>query len=157
MPETLPLVRNNLIWFFLKPFNTAYRFLVHPTSRAVKVLVENNGRFLLVRPAYGHRQWSIPGGRMHPDESFEDAAIREVKEETGITIHNPMPLGMYTSNVNYGTVTVYTYYAKTTDEIAKPDGREIKEAMWAHPDQLPENRIDRVDKILALLKQHQEG
>ena len=29
--------------------------------------------------------WSIPGGRIEPGETEEDAALRELKEETGIT------------------------------------------------------------------------
>jgi len=34
------------------------------------------------RPRYD--DWSLPKGKLEPGESFEDAAVREVEEETGI-------------------------------------------------------------------------
>jgi 8-oxo-dGTP diphosphatase len=45
-------------------------------------------RLLVVRrakpPAAG--SWSVPGGRCLPGESSEDACVREVAEETGLTV-----------------------------------------------------------------------
>lgn len=35
----------------------------------------------------------FPGGHVEPDESLLDSVIREMKEETGLTIHNPQPCG----------------------------------------------------------------
>ena len=35
----------------------------------------------------------FPGGHIEGDESLRDSIIREVKEETGLTIHNPQPCG----------------------------------------------------------------
>ncbi len=37
---------------------------------------------LVHRPRYG--DWTLPKGKLEPDESFEDAALREVEEETGL-------------------------------------------------------------------------
>ncbi len=34
------------------------------------------------RPRYG--DWTLPKGKLEPDESFEEAALREVEEETGL-------------------------------------------------------------------------
>jgi 8-oxo-dGTP diphosphatase len=34
------------------------------------------------RPRYG--DWTLPKGKLEPDETFEDAALREVEEETGL-------------------------------------------------------------------------
>jgi 8-oxo-dGTP diphosphatase len=46
------------------------------------VLVQD-GRVLLVhRPRYD--DWTFPKGKLNPGESFEDAALREVEEETGL-------------------------------------------------------------------------
>jgi 8-oxo-dGTP pyrophosphatase MutT (NUDIX family) len=38
---------------------------------------------LVHRPAYD--DWSFPKGKAEPDESDEDCALREVREETGLT------------------------------------------------------------------------
>jgi 8-oxo-dGTP pyrophosphatase MutT (NUDIX family) len=43
----------------------------------------NGGEILVVhRPAYD--DWSFPKGKLEPDESEEEAAVREVEEETGL-------------------------------------------------------------------------
>jgi 8-oxo-dGTP diphosphatase len=46
-------------------------------------VVEQDGRVLLVhRPRYD--DWTFPKGKLDPDETSEDAALREVEEETGV-------------------------------------------------------------------------
>ncbi|MGH3992832.1 MAG: NUDIX hydrolase [Pseudonocardiaceae bacterium] len=37
---------------------------------------------LVHRPRYG--DWTLPKGKLDPDETFEEAAVREVEEETGL-------------------------------------------------------------------------
>jgi 8-oxo-dGTP diphosphatase len=47
------------------------------------VVVDGEGRVVLVhRPRYD--DWTLPKGKLDPGESFEEAAIREVEEETGL-------------------------------------------------------------------------
>ena len=41
-------------------------------------------------------KWSPPGGKMEFGESPEDCVIREIQEETGLTIINPMLRGVQT-------------------------------------------------------------
>src|ERR671915_2359890 len=46
-------------------------------------VVVRDGKVLLVhRPRYD--DWTLPKGKLDPGESFEDAALREVEEETGV-------------------------------------------------------------------------
>ena len=52
-------------------------------------LVENEkGRVLMIRRAYGSKKgkWSLPGGFVDRGERRDQAARREVKEETGIIV-----------------------------------------------------------------------
>jgi ADP-ribose pyrophosphatase YjhB (NUDIX family) len=49
--------------------------------------VVRDGSLLLVRRAsrHGRGNWQLPGGFIEPEETIEQAAVREVEEETGVT------------------------------------------------------------------------
>ena len=53
----------------------------------VSVCVIRDGAVLLVRRAHAPAKglWSLPGGKVEPGEPVRAAAIRELKEETGVT------------------------------------------------------------------------
>ena len=63
----------------------------------VGVMIFKNGRLLLGQrnpnrikagsALSGHGQWTMPGGKQDLHESYEDAAAREVLEETGLMIN----------------------------------------------------------------------
>jgi 8-oxo-dGTP pyrophosphatase MutT (NUDIX family) len=48
-------------------------------------LIVTGGRVLLVKVTYGANKgnWMLPGGLVDEGETFQEAAVREVKEETG--------------------------------------------------------------------------
>lgn len=60
---------------------------------AVGAIVFNEGRVLLVRrgraPAEG--EWAIPGGSVELGETLQQAAEREIREETGVAIRAGEP------------------------------------------------------------------
>ncbi|GER83173.1 MAG: NUDIX hydrolase [Thermogemmatispora sp.] len=64
-----------------------------PPLGAVNVVVENEGRFLVVRTARG--TWSFPGGFMRWRETPFEAAVRECEEETGLRIRAQSIIGCY--------------------------------------------------------------
>jgi len=61
-------------------YNTGYNI-------GVGGAVMRDGRLLLVRRAsrHGKGNWQLPGGYIEPDETIEQAVVREVLEETGVT------------------------------------------------------------------------
>ncbi|MBC3190213.1 NUDIX domain-containing protein [Pseudonocardia sp. C8] len=52
------------------------------------ILFDPDGRLLLVRRANdpGRGLWSVPGGRVEPGEDDHAAVVRELAEETGLTV-----------------------------------------------------------------------
>jgi len=54
-------------------------------------VVVRDGEMLLIATA-GGRRWQLPKGRLEPGESPEQAAVREVREETGVTARVVAPL-----------------------------------------------------------------
>ncbi len=55
------------------------------TRGVLVILVDDTDRVLIVKARY-RRSWALPGGWVDPDESFVDAARREVAEEGGVEI-----------------------------------------------------------------------
>ena len=56
------------------------------------VIIKEDGALLLLRSA-GEKypnKWDLPGGHIHVGEDPKDGLIREVKEETGITLSEPI-------------------------------------------------------------------
>ena len=64
---------------------------------AAACIRDNEGRILLVRRGDEENMWSLPGGGMDPGESLEDAAVREVREETGLIVEPTALIGVYSS------------------------------------------------------------
>ena len=59
------------------------------------VIFDNENRLCLVRRANEPSKgtWAFPGGRVEPDETSEEAIIREVMEETGLHVTIERELG----------------------------------------------------------------
>lgn len=65
-----------------------------PEVPAVSVAVVRDGRVLLVRRARPPSQglYAFPGGKVEAGETLEQAALRELKEETGLEAHDFQPV-----------------------------------------------------------------
>lgn len=52
------------------------------------IITDTDGRLLLIRRGHPPEEgrWSIPGGRIEPGESDQQALVREVREETGLQV-----------------------------------------------------------------------
>jgi 8-oxo-dGTP diphosphatase len=58
------------------------------TAVCVLILNKDKSNFLSVSLKEDHTDFNLPGGKVEQNETFEEAAIREVKEETGLDVYN---------------------------------------------------------------------
>lgn len=110
------------------------------------VLLTNDSDQVLLQRRSDTGDWCIPGGALEPYESYEEAAIREVREEVGITVRNLKLFGIYSGDerrIHYpNDDVVYSLSVIfTTDEydgdISDQDS-EVLEHRFFGRDEIPE-------------------
>ncbi|HEX5605676.1 MAG TPA: NUDIX domain-containing protein [Candidatus Binatia bacterium] len=96
-------------------------------------------RLLLVRRAsrHGHGNWQLPGGFIEPDETMEQAVVREVAEETGVVSEVEAVLGLrsrYDPESGNGMYVILLLTPIRGEPIA--DGREVDHAAYFSLDEI---------------------
>ena len=97
--------------------------------------------------------WALPGGFMNIDESAEEAATRELKEETGIDVKEVTQVGAY-SKVDRDprerviTIAFYTVIDNPVKAVGQDDA---KQAEWFTLDNLPTLAFDHSEILSAAI------
>lgn len=112
-----------------------------PTRRvpcAGAVIKDDAGLMLLILRGHepGKGLWSIPGGRVEPGETGEEAVVREVREETGLEVTCGQLLGCVERPGHGGDVIVITDYLAVVVSGELAAGDDAAEARWVTPDEL---------------------
>ena len=98
--------------------------------------------------------WAFPGGFMNMDETTEQCAVRELKEETGLKVSNIRQIGAYSKvdrDPRGRTVTVA--YLALIDNAEKVKGLDdAAKAQWFSLSQLPKLAFDHEDVMADALK-----
>lgn len=122
------------------------------------VLNENDEVLLLLRNSDGkiadsdmhyEGQYTLPAGKVRFGESFENAAIRKVKEETNLEINNPQVICLlndYNEYAHYATIGAITKEYSGSIELG--EGNEHVSYIWTRMDSLPSNLCKSSRKII---------
>ena len=108
---------------------------------AAAIILDNDGRILLVKHSYGKLNWEIPGGLSEQNESAEDTAKREVNEETGLNVTVGRMTGVYYEPANDMHHFVFQC-ERDIDQNPKPSSPEITDCGYFLMDTLPRPMSD---------------
>jgi ADP-ribose pyrophosphatase YjhB (NUDIX family) len=112
----------------------------NPVPAACVVLVDNRQRILLVRrnvpPKKG--QWCLPGGFIECGETTEQAALRELQEETGLAGRINTLIGVTTSPGTFYKSILLVGYLVTSFSGSIEAGDDASAVAFFGRDHLPE-------------------
>lgn len=108
--------------------------MLPPEVHAAGGVIVRDSRIAVVHRSY-REDWSLPKGKLDPGESFEDAARRELVEETGFVCR----LGDELPEVRYedhkGRPKLVRYWLTTVESGEFTVNDEVDELRWLTPDE----------------------
>ena len=127
----------------------------------VGVVVLDEDKVLLIKrrdePDAG--LWTVPGGLVELGEDVEDAAVREVEEETGVKVELQGLLDVVNKVVRDGEGRVEYHYV-IVDFLGRPLTKEVKaspevlDAAWVELDKLSRGEVEITSTLRQLLSKH---
>ena len=139
-------------------YRVAYRllqlwtFVRRPEVRGTMVAVLDAGRVLLVRHTYGdRRRWELPGGWMHPSESPDAAARREVVEELGSSVERSDGSGLLEGDWDFKHEHLSWFVCDWPGGRGTYDPVEIAEVAWFPLSALPDHLSAAAREVLEQL------
>jgi 8-oxo-dGTP diphosphatase len=102
------------------------------------IVKDERGRLLLIKRGHepGAGLWSLPGGRIEPGETDAEALVREMREETGLTVEAGPLLGSVRRPGLNGTVIDIRDYAATITGGTLRAGDDAADARWVRPEEM---------------------
>lgn len=126
----------------------------------VGIIVIKDGKVLMGKRkgAHGEDTWSVPGGHLEFNESWEDCAYRECFEETGVKTKNHVFVGATNDifskeNKHYITIYVKGEHFDGEPSLTEPD--KFVEVGWFDVYNLPSPRFIPLDNLLKSVKLHE--
>lgn len=134
--------------------------LIQHVGVVVGCLIKQGDLYLLVEEKPdGELVWNLPAGHVDRDETLEDAATREAKEETGLDVRLIKQVGLYHESSTRSVKHVYS--AEIIDGTIRPQPGEIVSVEWLSFEQIAQLYRDgrlRADWVWkAIRKDHRRS
>ena len=126
------------------------------TGDCIVITKEENPKILLIQRGDNPYKgcWAFPGGFMEMDETTEQCAMRELKEETGLELSGPRQIGAYSKvdrDPRGRTITV-AYLFMVDEPLPVVGLDDAANAEWWPLSDLPELAFDHKDILADALK-----
>jgi 8-oxo-dGTP pyrophosphatase MutT (NUDIX family) len=102
---------------------------------------------IIHRPEYD--DWTLPKGKIEPDETPEDCALREVREETGLRCDLKRPLGCTAYVDRRGRDKIACYWVMEVRGGRFKPGVEVDRLLWLSVPDAVKRLTYRHDKLLV--------
>lgn len=120
------------------------------------VLVSSDRGWLISRRSGGRvfaGLWEFPGGKMEPGETPQVAAVREAREETGLTVEPTGLLGEFWTAHAGAQITLHLVHCRAVSGNPVPCDPAIAEVRWASLDELETLPMPPINaEIISLLR-----
>jgi ADP-ribose pyrophosphatase YjhB (NUDIX family) len=102
------------------------------------IVTDGQGRLLMIKRGHepGAGLWSVPGGRIEPGETDAEAVVREMIEETGLTVEVGRLIGrVQRPGLNGAVIDIRDYAATVTGGTLRA-GDDAADARWVAPGEM---------------------
>ena len=107
---------------------------IHYDNQSVGIVIENDKDEVLLIQSYRYVtnsiEWEIPAGRIEEGESSQEAAKREVIEETGYTVTEPQLIYTFNPSNGMSDLVFNIVKCKAISCVEEFDKNEVKELRW---------------------------
>ena len=116
---------------------------------AVKAVIVRGDEVLVLRRSKGemagssmnkYQKWDLPGGALHFYEKAEDGLVREVREETSLSVEIGRPVSMFDIIRHQIHLCIFTYAAVWTGGEVQLS-KEHDGFLWLHKDEVEESEL----------------
>jgi 8-oxo-dGTP diphosphatase len=133
--------------------NEIQKIVKEDFMEGISVIIKKDGKYLLLQQAKTKPfplKWLAVSGKMKDEETSEQAAIREAREETGLVIE--IIDKAITLPADYGTENVTFFLANWKSGEVKTDPKEINDFGWFKPEEIL--KLDLMNATRIFFEKH---